>query len=79
VDGVNVTQIQNGGVGKNYQMEFIDEVEVTTNSFEAEIGGALGGVINVVPMRGSNDWHGALLTYLSSSTSVKRGRKTGPF
>src|ERR1035437_434839 len=67
VDGVNVTQIQNGGVGKNYQMEFIDEVQVKTSSFEAEFGGALGGVINVVPKKGSNEWHGALLTYLSSN------------
>ena len=67
VDGVNVTQIQNGGVGKNYQMEFIEEVQVKTSSFEAEFGGALGGVINVVPKKGSNEWHGALLTYLSSN------------
>ena len=67
VDGVNVTQIQNGGVGKNYQMEFIDEVQVKTSSFEAEFGGALGGVINVVPKKGSNEWHGSLLTYLSSN------------
>ena len=67
VDGVNVTNIQNGGVGKNYQMEFIDEVQVKTSSFEAEFGGALGGVINVVPMKGSNEFHGALLTYLSSN------------
>ena len=67
MDGVNVTNIQNGGVGKNYQMEFIDEVQVKTSSFEAEFGGALGGVINVVPKKGSNEWHGSLLTYLSSN------------
>ena len=64
VDGVNTTNIQNGGVGKNFQMDFIEEVQVKTSSFEAEFGGALGGVINAVPKRGSNDWHGALLTYL---------------
>jgi hypothetical protein len=67
VDGVNVTNIQNGGVGKSYQMEFIDEVQVKTSSFEAEFGGALGGVINVVPKKGSNEWHGSLLTYLQSN------------
>ena len=67
VDGVNITNIQNGGVGKNFQMEFIDEVQVKTSSFEAEFGGALGGVINVVPKNGSNEWHGSLLTYLSSN------------
>ena len=33
-------------------MEFVDEVQVKTSSFEAEFGGALGGVINVVPKQG---------------------------
>jgi outer membrane receptor protein involved in Fe transport len=67
VDGVNITNIQNGGVGKDFQMEFIQEVQVKTSSFEAEFGGALGGVINVVPKRGSNDWHGQVLGYLRSN------------
>jgi hypothetical protein len=67
VDGVNVTQIQNGGVGKSFQMDFIDEVQVKTSSFEAEFGGALGGVINVVPKKGSNEWHGALVTYYQNN------------
>ena len=67
VDGVNITNIQNGGVGKSFQMDFIQEVQVKTSSFEAEHGGALGGVINVVPKRGSNDWHGSLVTYLRSN------------
>jgi len=55
VDGVNITNIQNGGVGKDFQMDFIQEVQVKTSGFEAEFGGALGGVINVVPMKGSNE------------------------
>jgi outer membrane receptor protein involved in Fe transport len=67
VDGVNITNIQNGGVGKSFQMEFVQEVQVKTSSFEAEFGGALGGVINVVPQKGSNAWHGTLVSYLSSN------------
>jgi len=66
-DGVNITNIQNGGVGKDFQMEFIDEVQVKTSSFEAEFGGALGGVINVVPKKGSNEFHGMLVGYLRSN------------
>src|SRR6185503_11758147 len=42
VDGVNITNTQNGGVGANIQMEFVQEVQVKTSSFEAEFGGALG-------------------------------------
>jgi hypothetical protein len=61
IDGVNTTNIQNGGVGKNFQIEFIEEVQIKSSSFEAEFGGALGGVINAVPKRGSNEWHGGLM------------------
>jgi outer membrane receptor protein involved in Fe transport len=67
IDGVNTTDIQNGGVGKGFQMEFIQEVQIKSSSFEAEYGGALGGVINAVPKRGSNEWHGDLLLYLRTN------------
>lgn len=67
IDGVNTTNIQNGGVGKSFQMEFIEEVQIKSSSFEAEFGGALGGVINAVPKRGSNAWHGSMLTYLRTN------------
>ena len=63
IDGINTTNIQNGGVGKNFQTDFIEEVQIKSSGFEAEYGGALGGVINAVPKHGSNDWHGSLLTY----------------
>lgn len=67
IDGINTTQIQNGGVGKNFQIEFVQEVQIKSSSFEAEHGGALGGVINAVPMRGSNLWHGDLLAYVQNN------------
>ena len=67
VGGVNTTNIQNGGVGRSFQMEFIQEVQVKSSSFEAEYGGALGGVINAIPKRGSNNWHGSLLGYLQTN------------
>ncbi len=67
VDGVNTTNIQNGGVGKNFQMDFVEEVQVKSSSFEAEFGGALGGVINAIAKRGSNNWHGSLLTYFQTN------------
>lgn len=64
IDGVNTTNIQNGGVGKSFQMDFIQEIQIKSSSFEAEFGGALGGVINAVPRRGGNNFHGELMTYL---------------
>ena len=40
IDGVNTTNIQNGGVGQDFKMEFIEEVQIKSSSFEAEFGGA---------------------------------------
>jgi hypothetical protein len=67
IDGMNTTNIQNGGVGKNFQMDFIQEVQIKSSSFEAEYGGALGGVINAIPKQGSNAWHGEVKTYLQTN------------
>jgi hypothetical protein len=67
IDGINTTNIQNGGVGKNFQSDFTQEVQIKSSSFEAEFGGALGGVINALPKRGSNTWHGEFKTYLQTS------------
>jgi len=67
VEGMDTTDIQNGGVGANVPMEFIQEVQIKSSSFEAEYGGALGGVINAIPKRGSNVWHGEFLTYLRTN------------
>src|SRR3989440_184449 len=67
IDGINTTNIQNGGVGKSFQTDFIEEVQIKSSSFEAEFGGALGGVINAIPKRGSNGWHGEFLTYLRTN------------
>lgn len=62
-DGLNITGIQNGGVGASVPMEFVQDVQIKSSSFNAEFGGALGGVVNVIPRRGSNQWHGSFLTY----------------
>ncbi len=67
IDGINTTNIQNGGVGKNFNNDWVEEVQIKTSSFEAEFGGALGGVINAVPKHGSNAWHGEFLTYLRTN------------
>src|SRR5262249_4554218 len=67
IDGVNTTSLLGGGVGKDFQSDFIQEVQVKSGGFEAECGGALGGVINAVAKRGSNAWHGELKGYFQSA------------
>ena len=67
IDGANASNIGVGGVGKDFQTDFIQEVQVKSSGFEAEFGGALGGVINAIPKRGSNSWHGELKTYFQTA------------
>ena len=64
VDGVNMTDAQGGGVGKNFQIDFIEAVQIKSTGIEAEYNGAIRDVVNAVPKRRSNQWHNALLTYL---------------
>jgi len=53
------TENNSGGYSKaNVPFSFIQEVEVKTSGIEAEHGGALGGVINVIMKKGSNAFHG---------------------
>jgi outer membrane receptor protein involved in Fe transport len=55
-DGLNITPVVGGGSGANVPMEFVQDVQVKSSSFEAEFGGALGGVINVIQQRESSNW-----------------------
>ena len=63
VEGQETASLQDGHSAANVPMDFIQEVQVKSSGFEAEYGGALGGVVNVVQKRGSNEWHGSLFTY----------------
>lgn len=71
MDGVNITNIQGGGIGLNVPSEFFQQVSIKNGAIDAQYGGALGGVINVIPARGTNSWHGAVsLQYRSSATDA---------
>ena len=43
-------------------MDFISEMQMKTSGVEAEYGGALGGVVNVIMAKGSDAWHGSVFT-----------------
>lgn len=62
VEGMDTTDIQNGGVGTNVPLEFVQEVQIKSSGFEAEYGGG-SGVVNVIQKSGSNTWHGSLVAY----------------
>jgi Carboxypeptidase regulatory-like domain/TonB-dependent Receptor Plug Domain/TonB dependent receptor len=63
VEGQETASLFDGHSAANVPMDFIQEVQVKSSGFEAEYGGALGGVVNVIQKRGSNEWHGSVFTY----------------
>lgn len=60
IDGQEVTNFRTGTLNgnNNIPFQFVQEVQVKTSGFEAEFGGATGGVINVVTKGGNNQFHG---------------------
>jgi hypothetical protein len=67
VDGINTTSIRTGQSAKGLITDFIEEVQVKSSGYNAEFGGAMGGVINVVTKSGANVFHGDLGTYYSGN------------
>src|SRR5579862_9192078 len=68
VEGQDTENISGGASGANVPFQFIQEVQVKSSGIEAEHGGALGGVVNVIMKKGSNAYHGAAFgTYESNS------------
>ncbi len=66
VEGQDTENVSAGYSNANVPFEFIQEVQVKSSGIEAEHGGALGGVVNVVMKKGSNAYHGSLfMTYES--------------
>ncbi|MBZ5648387.1 MAG: TonB-dependent receptor [Acidobacteriia bacterium] len=62
VEGQETANVQSGNSSFNVPMEFIQEVVIKSSGFEAEHGGAMSGIINVIEKRGSNEWHGSVFT-----------------
>ncbi|MCE7963349.1 MAG: TonB-dependent receptor, partial [Acidobacteria bacterium ACB1] len=60
IDGQEVTNFRTGvlNTNNNVPFELIQEVQVKSTGFEAEYGGATGGVITVVTQGGNDQWHG---------------------
>lgn len=63
IDGINTISVVDGTSQANTPIEFIQEVSVKTSGYDAEYGGAVGGVVTAVMRKGGNQWHGNLLTY----------------
>lgn len=60
VEGQETANLIGGYSHTNVPFDFIQEVQVKSSGIEAEHGGALGGVVNVVMKKGTNAYHGSV-------------------
>ena len=74
VDGMDTTDPGYGVSGTNVTYNFVQEIEVKTGGYEAEYGGALGGVVNVVTKQGSNEFHTDIFGYFTNSDLTTEGK-----
>ncbi len=76
VDGLEVTNFRTGQLRnvQNIPNSFVREVQVKTSGFNAEYGGATGGVINVVTRGGDNQFRGEFGTQFEISQFNARSR-----
>lgn len=60
IDGQEVTNFRTGTLNGNNAIptSLVQELQVKSSGFEAEFGGATGGVINVITKGGTNAWRG---------------------
>lgn len=62
VDGSSADTIS-GGAREVVSQEAVQEFQVNRNSYNAEFGGASGGIVNIVSKTGGNDFHGSVFGY----------------
>lgn len=62
IDGQEVTNYRTGSLNETYNIptQLVQEVQVKSSGFNAEYGGATGGVVSVVTKGGSNEYHGEI-------------------
>ena len=68
IDGIDTTRPNDGLSGQSFITDFVEEIQVKSAGYAAEFGGSLGGVINAITKSGTNELHGWLGGYLSSSS-----------
>ncbi len=66
VEGQETADLIGGYSHTNVPFEFIEEVQVKTSGIEAQHGGALGGVIDVIMKKGSPKYHGSVFSDFTS-------------
>ncbi|HET9363909.1 MAG TPA: carboxypeptidase regulatory-like domain-containing protein, partial [Candidatus Angelobacter sp.] len=67
VDGADNINTATGSQRATPSQEAVSEFRVVNNSFGAEYGRALGGIVNIVTKSGTNDLHGSVYEYFMNN------------
>ncbi|HKO60790.1 MAG TPA: carboxypeptidase regulatory-like domain-containing protein [Pyrinomonadaceae bacterium] len=85
VDGADDNDDVVGGQVQNISQEAVQEFQIATNRFSAQLGRSGSSVINIVTKSGSNDYHGSASFYFRHKSlqglpaTLDRGGQTPPF
>jgi len=72
VDGADFVNAASGIQRSTPPQEAVQEFRVVNNSFGAEYGRAVGGIVNIVTKSGTNDLHGSIYEYFQNSAMDAR-------
>ena len=72
VDGADFVNTASGVQRSTPPQESVQEFRVVNNSFGAESGRALGGIVNIVTKSGTNDLHGSVYDYFQNNAADAR-------
>ena len=67
VDGADFVNSASGIQRSTPPQESVQEFRVVNNSFGAEYGRAIGGIVNIVTKGGTNDFHGSAYEYFQNN------------
>jgi len=74
INGFDVTNIRNFVSFADLPFDAIGEQQVKTGGYGAEYGRSLGGVINIVTKRGTNEWKAGASVYWTPESLREEGR-----
>ncbi len=72
IDGLDNNDLGTGSVRSTFSQDAIQEFQVVSDSYSAEFGRALGGVVNIVTKGGGNDIHGNLFGLIRNDSISAR-------
>ncbi|HEV3040572.1 MAG TPA: carboxypeptidase regulatory-like domain-containing protein [Candidatus Angelobacter sp.] len=78
VDGADNINSATGSQRATPSQEAVSEFRVVNNSFGAEYGRALGGIVNIVTKSGTNELHGSIYEYFQNNAFDAKSILTQP-